>query len=279
MTSEAASGGTSKNFFWLVLGQVGGNPMVPPLNKSLYMCIVDVTWWSRALSLKADNYFSTGSDSLGLGCIRFPLFLQQRKNDVSTTKVRSTPITKPIIHPMPKPADVILLERPESVGAGTVGLVLVGVVVLVLAVRVGADPVAVGFTFTTDLALADELIISAIDLVVVDELTTAAVIIVCTTLLSISGTCELIITTCELVIMSVLYTALVLEVVKVGVSIVAPKLLVVIISILVVVVMVVTASVILLVGVGVTISMLVSVIVSIVGKRSSSSKPDPDIYV
>lgn len=146
---------------------------------------------------------------------------------------------------MPKPADVIPLEPPVLVGAGTVGLVLVGVVVVVLAVRVGGDPAAA--------------VVLVIDLVVDEPAMTAVVTVglAYTTLLLISVTGEVIMT-------SMLYTA-------VEVSIVAPELFIVIVSILM-------AAVILLVFVGFTVSMLVnSVIVSIVGERSSSSKPDPDM--
>lgn len=182
---------------------------------------------------------------------------------------------------MPKPADVIpLVEGLELVGPGTVGLVLVGVVVLVLVSRVGGDPVAVGFTSIIDLTFADELmaaaVLSAIDLVVANELVAAAVVILLLACTLPSGTCEVIIT-------SVMYTTVVPKSALVRVSTVAPVLLVVIISILVVAVVVVT-SVVLFVPVDITVvcftaSVVVSVIVFMIEENSSSPKPDPDMYI
>ena len=156
---------------------------------------------------------------------------------------------------MPKPADVIPLERRELVLAGTVGLVLVGVVVLVLVGLVGGDPVPV--VSAIDLVGGDPVpVVSAIDLVVV----AAAVATVC------MGTCEGIITL-------VLYAMVVPETELVRVSIAAPEFITVIMSTIVVAALLAVCVVLLvLVDVTVAVSLIVGVTVS-----TTSLKPDPDI--
>lgn len=135
--------------------------------------------------------------------------------------------------------------------AGTVGSVLVDVVVLVLVGGVGADPVAG---------------VSVTDLVVGVELVAAAVAIVLLACILPSRACEVVIT-------SVLFTAVVSETILAEMSI---GLLVAIETILVVVVIVIS-SVILLVPVDVS-SVVVSVIISMIeAARPSSLIPDPDI--
>lgn len=99
-----------------------------------------------------------------LGCVWVFLFLQHKMKAVSMMKVKSTPITNPIIHPIPNPAEVIpfdLLLHFELVGGMmVVGLEMVGVVKSVLERCVWND--LVGFMSGAGMAIVvpdDELIV------------------------------------------------------------------------------------------------------------------------
>lgn len=87
------------------------------------------------------------------------LLTQQRQNNVSTMKVKSAPITKPIIHPIPNPAEFIPLGWPGLGGVVTGGLGLLGLVELVLRMRVGTDPTV--STYDLNLTISGELIAGA----------------------------------------------------------------------------------------------------------------------
>ena len=79
-------------------------------------------------------------------------FLQHRQSAVSVTMVTRTPITKPIIHPIPNPVVIILSEHSElETVVTTVGLAVLELFGLVLTVSI--DRGLTGFTPVVKLVL------------------------------------------------------------------------------------------------------------------------------